>query len=124
MMAGVHDTGTGDERGAERRDHYDECAPDFSLCIGDVQFGREVEREVKQSGKGDCDVSVFIRGILSRRPTAAVSRGEALEPVLQDVVVGLRADGNGLQYTRALVYFGLIDLAAAQSQHAQVRTEV
>lgn len=53
MVASIHDTSTGDERSAEGRDHDDEGSPDFTLCVQDVQFGREVEREVEQAGERD-----------------------------------------------------------------------
>jgi hypothetical protein len=114
MVTGVHDTCAGDESCTEGRDHYDECAPDFSLCVEDVQFGGEVEREVEQASERDCGLLVMAMHPPARRRTTAVSRGKALEPVLQDVVVCLGANGNGLQYSLARDYLGIVYQASAQ----------
>jgi hypothetical protein len=123
MVASVHDTCAGDKSSAERRNHYDKSAPNFSLCIEDVQFGGEVEREIEQASERDCGLLVVAMQLLARRHTAAMSRRKALEPVLQDVVIRLRANGNGLQYMCALLYFGFVDETSAQSQRAHVRAE-
>jgi hypothetical protein len=53
VVAGVHDAGARDEGRAEGGDHDDEGAPDLALGVHNVQFRREVQREIEQAGKGD-----------------------------------------------------------------------
>jgi hypothetical protein len=55
MVTSVHDACTGDERSAEGGNQYDEGAPDFALGIKDVQFRCEIQGEIEEAGKGDCE---------------------------------------------------------------------
>jgi hypothetical protein len=95
MMAGVHDARTGDERSTQRGYHDDECPPHLALGIHDVQLCGEVERKVEQSGKRYCNILAQQIGQQAFEPTATMSRWEALEAILQNVVVSLRADLDG-----------------------------
>jgi hypothetical protein len=95
MMAGVHDARTGDERSAQRRYHDDKCPPHLALGVHHVQLCGEVERKVEQSSKRYYNELAQNMGQQAFEPTTAVSGWEALEAILQDVVVGLRADIDG-----------------------------
>jgi hypothetical protein len=97
VMTGVHDARAGDEGSAESWDHDNEGPPDLALGIQDVQFRSKVERKVEQARKGDCMLSMAVRGPCGLVLTAAMSRGKALESILQDVVVLLVADCDILE---------------------------
>jgi hypothetical protein len=79
MVTSVHNARTSDESSAERRNHDDESPPNFTLRVQNVQLCGKVEGEVEQPSERD----------------TAVSRGKALEAILKDVVVCLRADIDG-----------------------------
>jgi hypothetical protein len=80
MVTSVHDTCAGDESCAEGRDHYDECAPDFSLCVEDVQFGGEVQREVEQASERDCGLLVMAMQPLREDVPLLCPEGKLLNP--------------------------------------------
>jgi hypothetical protein len=52
-----------------------------------------------------------------------VSRREALEAILQDVVVLLLANVDRLQHKLVRVYLGEVDVAATQRQRMHIRSQ-
>jgi hypothetical protein len=96
MVARVHNARASDERCTEGWHHHDEGPPDLALCIQDVKFRSKVERKVEETSEGDCSLSVLTMTPRRPLPTTAVARGKALESILQNVVVCLSADVDGL----------------------------
>jgi hypothetical protein len=96
MVARVHNARASDERCTEGWHHDDKGPPDLTLRIQDVKFRGKVERKVEETREGDCNVSVLTWMPSRPRPTTAVARGKALESILQNVVVCLSADVDGL----------------------------
>lgn len=48
VVARIHDSGCGDEGGAEGGDQDDEGLPHLAAAVEDVEFPGEVEREVEK----------------------------------------------------------------------------
>ena len=91
-MTGIHDTRSRNERSAECGDHDDERSPNLTLGVQNVKFSGKVNGEVEQAGKGN----------------AAMSGGKALEPILQNIIVLLGANVNGLKGVTLRINLGLV----------------
>lgn len=117
MVASIHDTRAGNQGSTESGDHDNKRPPNLTLCVQNVQLCGEVEREVEQSSKRYCCLlASFINQRVSQH-TTAVPRGETLEAILQDVVVGLCADVDGYQCQTLQVNFHTFpNLASASCQ--------
>lgn len=92
MVTSVHDAGNGDQGGGNERDDDEDCFPDFTAIIHNMELAGQVEGEVAQSRKGGCtrkSVSI-LRVVQNPRQrggehTARVSRRERLESIPQQM---------------------------------------